>query len=116
MWYADRMPKRDYKITVSKPYAQMFAIEAVVVALLLGVLAIFMSAGVGDYVAVLVLLCMSLVLLIGSHLLTAYIKVSGLSSRQTRQPDHSRPAEAGSERTDAQLTKVTALPKPNSEG
>jgi len=110
------MPKNDYKIKVSKPFAKLFAMEAVVVVAWLGALAVFMKAGLGEYLAVLVLLGISLFLLVGSDLLTAFIKVSGLSSHQTPQSDHLHPEEVGSERTDVQLTKATALPKPNSEG
>jgi len=108
------MPKR-YKVKIIKPFAQLFAIEAILIALWLGVVAIFMKAGLGEYLAVVVLLGIAIALLIGSDLLTAFIKVSGLSSRQTPQPDHSRPEEADCERMDAPSKTKLVLPKPNLE-
>lgn len=109
------MPKNDYTVKVIKPFAKLFAIEAAVILAWLGIVAIFMRAGLGEYLAVVVLMLIAFLLTIGSDLLTAFIKVSGLSSHQTPQPDHSRPAEAGSERMGARSSKEPALPRLNSE-
>lgn len=106
------MKKRQTAIYVSKPRALLFAIEAAIIVAWLGIVALFMKAGIGEYLAVVVLLGISLFLLIGSDLLTAFLKVSGLSTPQTSQPDHSRPEEAGFERMDAPSKTEPLLLKP----
>ncbi len=104
------MPK-DTKIYVSKPRLQLFVIEATIIAVWLGIVAVFMKAGLGEYLAVLVLLAIALVITCGSYLLTAFINVSGLSSRQTLQQDRSPSAEADCERMDVPSKPETASPR-----